>query len=371
MRKVIARLSRAAIVATTVTAAACSGLMAVNTASAAARNASPGGLGGWAPFGHGRTIRGPWGSDWRNGSPLPPPTLNGDWAPFNRCPVDDPTMLAADGEKNIALCVAVSSPSGEIKIGGLALPTGENNTQFGLVGENHEESETTYKLVSPRGGAGSVAPIEIPNGLPALVCPGASHELWWLCGRHRGLHADSRLTDITATVQQAGELSNFNLIGALSVGAPIVSMPAKIHLENVLLGPGCYIGSDNEPIVLQLENLTSFTSTAFETFEGDGNTVTEGGALIRIGLLGATDGDESFAVPGVSGCGFRGTLDDVIDHNAGLPSPAGDNALVLNETSTYLTGLTSPGAVVPNDGKDLSQYWHSAVQGGSHGYWHH
>jgi len=368
MRRATALRGRAAIVTMTVTVAACSGLMAAGAAPAGARDRGSGGFGAWAPFGHGRTVPGPWDNGWRGGAP-PPPTLSGDWAPFNRCPVGDPTMLEADGVQNIALCVAVSSPSGALKIGALTLPTGEGDTQFGLVGENREEGETQYRLVSPPGGAASVAPIQIPDGLPALVCPSASRELWWIC---RGRRGDPRgwedgLTDITATVQPAGELSNFNLGGALSKEVPIVSMPVKIHLENELLGSECYIGSDSEPIVLQLESLASFTSAAFEGFETDGNPTTEGGTMIRIGLLGATDGDKSFAVPGVSGCGFGGALDGVIDHNAGLPSPAGENALVMNETSTYLTGLSSPGEVAPNDGKDLSQYWHSAIQGGPHG----
>jgi hypothetical protein len=369
MRIATALRGRAAIA---MTVAACSGLMAAGATPAAAHDGGPGGWGGWAPFGHGRTMPGPWGGGWRDGSPPPPPTLSGDWAPFNRCPVDDPTMLAAEGEKNIALCVAVNSPSGAIKLSDLTLPTGEGNIQFGLVGENHEESETTYRLVSPEGGATSVAPIAIPDGLPGLICPGAPRWLSWICRAHPGgSHGDNGLTDITATVQPAGELSNFDLDGALAVEVPIVTMPVKIHLENRLLGPECYIGSDSEPIVLQLENLTGFTSSAFEGFEPDGSPATEGGTMIRIGLLGATEGDKAFALPGVSGCGFRGALDGVIDDNAELPSPPSENALVLNETSTYLTGLSSPGAVAPNDGKDLSQYWHSAVQSGPHGHGHH
>jgi hypothetical protein len=47
--------------------------------------------------------------------------------------VDNPAMLAADGEKSVALCAGVSSPGGAIKLGGLALTTSEVDTQFGLV----------------------------------------------------------------------------------------------------------------------------------------------------------------------------------------------------------------------------------------------
>ena len=371
MRSAIAERGRALIVAMTVTAAACGVLMVAGAAPAGARDGGRQGLGGWAAFGQGRTIPGPWGGGWRSGPPFAPPTLNGSWAPFNRCPVDNPTMLGADGVESSALCVAVNSPSGAIKLGGLALPTGDVNTQFGLVGENHEESETTYKLVSPLGGAVSAAPIQIPNGLPALVCPGAPRELRWICGEHHGgFDGDDGPTDITAILRPAGELANFSLGAALTTGVPIVAMPVKIQLKNELLGPACYIGSDSEPIVLQLKNLTPFTSSAFEEFESDGTPAAEGGVMTRIGLLGATDGDESFTVPGVSGCGFNGNLDGVIDHNASLPLPAGGSKLIMNESSTYLSGVSSPEEVAPNDGKDLSQFWHSSVQNGPHGHGH-
>jgi hypothetical protein len=371
MRKGVARLSRAAVLAMTVAAAACGGFMAVAAAPAAAHDGS-GALGRLAPFGHGRTMRGPWDSGWREGTP-PAPTLNGYWAPVNRCPVDDPAMLAADGVQNIVACLAVSSPSGAIKIGALALPIGESDTQFGLVVESHPETET-FKLISPDGGATSMAPIEIPDGLPALVCPGAGRELWWICGgRHAGFHGDGRLTDIDASVQQAGELSGFSLVGALSAGVSIVTEPIEIHLQNPLLGPACYIGSESEPILLQFENLTQPSPPGlegFEDFEVNGNPI-ERGPLVRLATHSSSGGDLSFAVPGASGCGFRGMLDSVIDHNAGLPSPAGENALTLNEDSTYAVLMSNPEEVAPNEGKVVSQDWHSAIVGGSHGHWHH
>ncbi len=122
--------------------------------------------------------------------------------------------------------------------------------------------------------------------------------------------------------------------------------------------------------MLQLEEPDPITSSAFEEFESDGTPATEVGVMTRIGLLGATDGDESFTVPGVSGCGFNGNLDGVIDHNASLPLPPGGSKLIMNESSTYLSGVSSPEEVAPNDGKDLSQFWHSSVQNAPHGHGH-
>jgi hypothetical protein len=97
-----------------------------------------------------------------------------------------------------------------------------------------------------------------------------------------------------------------NLFAAFSLEAPIVTVPIKIHIQNTLLGPHCHVDSDSEPVVLRIESLTSFTSVAFEDIQAGGEPSPEGGPLLRLGALGGTDGDRSFAVPGVSGCGFRG-----------------------------------------------------------------
>ena len=76
---------------------------------------------------------------------------------------------------------------------------------------------------------------------------------------------------------------------------------------------------------------------------------------------GGTQQDTSFSVPAATGCGASGSLDGPINLKGGLPSPAGDNSLVLTNASAYLTGLANPAAVAPNAGVDLSNYWHSAI----------
>src|SRR5262245_60261913 len=58
----------------------------------------------------------------------------GAWTPFNRCPVDDPAMLAADGVNVLALCVASNSTHGSIKLGSTpTTATGNSNLQGGLL----------------------------------------------------------------------------------------------------------------------------------------------------------------------------------------------------------------------------------------------
>jgi hypothetical protein len=340
--KTTKRLSRALIVA---------GFAVVLAGLCLSGSASAMRFGGWQPFGgipHGR-----WAPFHGRPSGV---TLNGLWAPFGRCPVDNPAMLAANGSTTIALCLAVSSPSDSLKIGSSTIALGELDTQMGLI-STVSESGQEYIPVSPPGGAVVGTSSQIPGGLQALVCPSSAWPLRELCGGH----LPGWLNATTATVLSAGEPSHFNL--TLAPGAPILTLPIEIYLENPLLGEGCTIGSSSEPIVLQPEYLGE-TKFGEVVFDGDG-TLDPEGTMAEFTITGSAIGDSTIAIPGASGCGFRGQLDSAIDGHVGLPSPSGSNDLVENETAAYLAGLGVRGE---NDGQVLSSNWHSAVLGGWHGH---
>jgi hypothetical protein len=278
-------------------------------------------------------------------------TLSGDWAPFTRCPVDEPSMLAATGTTTVDLCLASSSPSGSIKLGNTTATTGAANLQFGVLNES-----STTSLVAPPGTGIVADPVKIPGGLLGLMCPSDVPVVSQICQAA----TDNDLNNVFATVQPAGAPSGFDLGAGLGVGQPILTLPVKIHLSNPLLASSCTIGSDASPIVLKPKNLASPTGD-FTRFDGDGTSNPSAGDLLRIGLSGAAQGDDSFAVPGASGCGGLGLLDAAIDLKTGLPSPAGNNNLVLNDASTFIAGLNTPSVFAPNAGRQLSTFWHSAV----------
>ncbi|MGH3390866.1 MAG: hypothetical protein ACRDOO_18530 [Actinomadura sp.] len=280
-------------------------------------------------------------------------TLAGEWAPFTRCPVDAPAMLAADGATTAPLCLASNSPSGSIKLGSTTATTGNSDLQFGLISAG---SAGTAALVSPSGGAIIADPAPVPGGLLGLMCPSGVPLVSEVCR----LATDNDLNNVTATVQQAGALSDFDLAAALAVGRPILTLPVKIHLQNPLLGPDCFIGSEADPIVLRPKNLAAPTGS-FTRFDGDGTRNPTGGVMLKIGLSGASQGDDSFAVPGATGCGVLGLLSPAIDLKTGLPSPAGDNNLVLDDATTFQGGLNTPRSFAPDAGQQLSAFWHSAV----------
>jgi hypothetical protein len=265
--------------------------------------------------------------------------LSDHWAAFNRCPVDDPAMLAGS---TAGLCVASDSPHGSFRIGNTTTLTGDTNLQFGVQGGLFGGG---LSLVSPPGGAIVSAPASVPGGLLGLTCPTG-----------KGAAA----CNVTATVQAAGAISDFNLFAGLSQGQPIVTVPVKIHLQNLLLGNSCYIGSNANPIVLGPENLLPVnfsTQVAFEDTDLDGTPNTDG-VLDWIQISGLTQGDSTFSVPKATGCGSGGFLSAAINLRLKLPSPSGNNNLVLNQAVSSLRLASGAGPVTP---QQFSDSWHSAV----------
>lgn len=282
------------------------------------------------------------------------PDLNGAWGPFTRCPVDSPTMLGADGLDKAPQCVVSYAASGSIKLGNTTVITGNSNLQMGVV----QNADGTSTVVAPASGAIIAASATVPGGLLGLMCPSNIPGVTAICKQL----SDGKLNKITATLESVGTPSDFDQIAGVVTDQTIVNIPVRIHLENPFLGSNCYIGTKTNPIVLKPKNLT-YPSFAVERFDGDG-TANEEGEMSRLNLLGSTQSDTTFAVPGASGCGLGlfGVIDAAVNLKTGLPSAAGKNSLTLNNTQTYLSGLFAPGTIAPDAGKQLARNWHSAVK---------
>jgi hypothetical protein len=73
-------------------------------------------------------------------------------------------------------------------------------------------------------------------------------------------------------------------------------------------------------------------------------------------ITGAVQGDDTFAVPGATGCGSNGSLDGAVDAVAGVPSPSGSNHLVLDDaTSALALGFGAGGSL---SGQQFANDWH-------------
>lgn len=278
------------------------------------------------------------------------PELNGAWAPLDRCPVDDPAMLAADGAEAAALCLTSASSSGTMTIGDTTVKVTGTDLQSGIV-----RSGPDYHLISPEHGAIVAEPVRVPGGLLGIMCPSDIPVVSDICQAVER----SEPNTVMATVKPAGDPDDFTLAAGVGVGEPILTLPVKIHLENPFLGPNCYIGSDSDPIVLQPANQEQPTAEMVR-FDQDGSLDPDG-EMGYIEVTGTAQIDDSFTVPKANGCGFLGMLNPAVNLKMGLPSPSGANSLVLDSATTQLGGHFTPLDFAPDQGQKLSEHWHAAI----------
>ncbi|HEY7597872.1 MAG TPA: hypothetical protein VH969_32330 [Actinophytocola sp.] len=275
--------------------------------------------------------------------------LAGEWAALSGCPVDDPAMLAADGASVVAACLGGGSPGGTITMGGTTMPVGKVDLSFGMLNQGG-----TYSLVLPANGGLSGDPIVVPGGLLGLMCPSDIPVISEICDAVVG----SPLNTVTATLEPAGPVTDFDLAAAVTTGRPIMTLPVKIHLQNPFLDRNCYIGAGSDPMVLKVAN-QSQPAVRLMRYDADG-TPNPAGEMNNTVLSGAAVADRTFAVPKARNCGLFGLIDSVVNARQGLPSPAGSNSLVLDGTGFTLGGFANPRAYVPTQGRQLADRWHAA-----------
>lgn len=182
---------------------------------------------------------------------------------------------------------------------------------------------------SPKGGL-SPAKQEVPGGIVGLT------GLDWLVNF---LSLDA--LKVYAVTELAG-----------TPGAPIAgqdfTLPIKVHLINPALGKNCYVGSNANPIVLNLTNGTTSPPPPNQPISGKEPELVPTAGEIFDGNNG-TYVDNEFSAPGASGCTLTVlgllplNLNPLVNAQSGLPSPAGTNETVQN----YDAELTESRLVYP------------------------
>ncbi len=245
------------------------------------------------------------------------PAPGGIYAPFTNCPLHDPEMrLAAPG---FAMgCIKSITASGSFTINGLPVQiTHPVIVQFGTYSNLDDSGNQVFHVVPPQDGDELVTePEVIPGGLLLLLCSSTDPRLAKLCQTAM----TTGHTDLSVEVQLAGPITNFSPLAE----SPF-TLPIKIKLENPLLGGKCYIGSDDDPIVLN----PVFNPVGTLGFASDPGPVRFPNVTV-LSITGSTLTDDVFSVPGATGCGPGGIVDAAINGTLGLPSPSGNNHLVLS-----------------------------------------
>jgi hypothetical protein len=265
------------------------------------------------------------------------PAPGGIYAPFTNCPLLNPLMQESTPGYATG-CVAGEASTGSITIGNITTKVTEPvDVQFGIwdpVNASNIANGNQFTggvLTPPNGLAGQLtgAPDLIPGGLlKALGCPSTDPIVERLCteASNRG----GRFLKVYAQAQSAGPITNFDLV--------TWTQPLMFQLINPLLGRNCYIGSADNPVVVNPQLSGNLT------IENDPHP----GKHPDTEVLKIADGaatDTTFSAPGVTGCGPGGAknvdVDTAIDTAAGLPSASGSNSLTLSGTF-YLAACYAP-----------------------------
>lgn len=213
---------------------------------------------------------------------------------FTGCPTSTP---------NINGCLDIESQSGNIIIKGFNVPLDHSLSIRGAVASNNDGS--TY-FVPAAGTNGFIAqPVDVPGGL-------------------LGINLPISLNKVTATATLAGPSSNIRVdLNTLSISVPII-----LRLSNPLIGPGCQIGTTSNPAQLNLITGTTSPPPPNTPISGHAGTVSFPGNYVL--FSNALNVDNSFAVPGASGCGLGlGLINAIVDAKLKLPSASGNNTITV------------------------------------------
>jgi hypothetical protein len=253
--------------------------------------------------------------------------LTGEQARFSKCPLSNLKVEA---------CVYAESSGGLFTIGKKTVPVKNAVVLQGGVEALTEEGVfgPTVFLAPTDGNTLSKSPQPVPGGLLGIQAPS-----WWpqFLKNLFNETINNGLTGVNSTVELAGPASavKVSFINALSQQGAAFSMPVKVKLSNSFLGNNCYIGSNSNPIQLNLT--TGTTSPPPPNTPITGNPGEPGELPAMLLLKNNRLVDNAFSAPGANGCGglFSFLVDPFVDSIVGVPSPAGTNTAIL-EGTTYL-----------------------------------
>jgi hypothetical protein len=253
--------------------------------------------------------------------------FTGEYARFNTCPLSN---------ASVSYCFSAESTGGTFTIGKKSVPLVKPvNLRGGLITPEGLVGPATF--VAPTDGVViSKAAQPVPGGLTGVVAPA-----WWpkLLRDLFNETINNGFTGVTATVELAGSASavKVGLLNYLTQSGAAFTLPVKVKLDNPFLGGNCYIGSNSNPVKLNLT--TGTTAPPAPNVPITGNTG-EGGNFEEKILFFKNNKlvDNSFSAPGANGCGgilFSWAVDPLVDSILGTPSAAGTNTAIL-EGSTFL-----------------------------------
>jgi hypothetical protein len=233
----------------------------------------------------------------------------GIFTPFEDCPLSNP---------QVALCFIARLSGGEFLIGRRLVPVSKTIVlQVGLIpagGANFNE----YVLAGAEdGNTLAKVTLRVPGGV-------------------LGTNSLNRQTEVYATPELAGApgTAKLNIASFVEEKGSALRLPLKFKIDNPELGGNCYIGSQTNPVILELTDGTTNPPTPNRPIKGDigqyGSVIEDGEEMLADS--GALLVDNAFAVPAATGCELYTSM---VNAYIGLPSPSGHNAGILNASVEF------------------------------------
>jgi hypothetical protein len=243
----------------------------------------------------------------------------GGYAVFEQCPL---------GTEHMNGCIYSPTESGYITIGKTEVPIVTTQVlQGGLL--RPEEPFVKHLVAAKNGETLTKTSQRVPGGLLGIKCSEIKGEGQREKEQRKKCEKtfEEGALGVYATTELAAPASSVVLNTAAEAfgEGTALFLPVKVKLENPLFGSECYIGSNKEPINIELT--TGKTAGGPTGNPGEQTTTEEGGILVisKVSLVNNT-----FAAPDAAGCGLFGLLNGIIDSKLGLPSASGKNVAVLN-----------------------------------------
>ena len=265
--------------------------------------------------------------------------LTGLFKQFEQCPFSN---------LEVKRCLISPTEGGEVILGSKKVPI--VNTQILQAGVT-KPVEGTGKLVAAKNGETLTKVSQpVPGGLAGFVnCKEISNFLLRISCE--GIF-ENGLTGVNSTLELARP-ANEVLVNEAHIGEEegvALRMPVKFHLENPLFGSNCYVGSSASPVIWELTAGTTAPPLPNKPIKGFGGELElfEEGSILQ--LRNAKLVDNAWSAPAASGCGgiFSFIIDPIVNASSGLPSAAGKNTAILQNTINVATAF----AVRNNDAEN-------------------
>jgi len=228
--------------------------------------------------------------------------------------------------------------SGEVVLNKQTVPIKNKITLQGGIIRNEETEAETF-VAALNGETLSKTPQPVPGGLLGLIKCNEINGEGLLEKLARGTCEaifENKTTGVNAITELAKPASDIginknNLVNQEGVA---LSLPVKIRLENPLLGSACYIGSSANPVTWNLTTGTTAPPAPNKPITGKVGHIELEEEASFVEITNNSLVDNAYSAPQATGCGgiFAFLIDPLIDSKIGLPSRAGYNTTILNNT---------------------------------------